>query len=78
MNEKMYTVEELSMGDIFILTRSYTGEKRLFMKINPIDSEEGYTFNAVCLLDGNLYDVREDCEVQLVRVKITIDKLLNL
>ena len=79
MEEKnMCTVEELSAGDIFILTRSHTGEKRLYMKINPIDNEEGYTFNAVYLLDGNLYDVREDCQVQLVQVKITIDKLLNL
>jgi hypothetical protein len=72
MNEKnMYTVEELSMGDMFLLPHWYTGEKRLYMKINPIDSEDGYTFNAVCLLDGNLYDVRDDCEVQLVQVNFT-------
>lgn len=79
MNEKnMCTVEELSAGDVFILTRSHTGEKRLYMKIDPIDTEEGYTYNAVYLPDGHVYDVREDCEVQLVRVKITIDKLNNL
>lgn len=69
--KNMRTVEELSMGDMFLLPHWYTGEKRLYMKINPIDSEEGYTFNAVCLQDGNLYDVRDDCEVQLVQVNFT-------
>lgn len=72
MNEKnMYTIEELSRGDMFLLPHWYTGEKRVYMKLDPFDDDEGYTYNAVCLVDGRIYSVREECKVQLIKVNIT-------
>lgn len=67
----MCTFEELAIGDTFIVTHPYRDEKRLYMKMNPIEDEEGYTYNAVCLLDGNVYSVRENCKVCFVQVNIT-------
>ena len=69
--KNMRTVEELSKGDMFLLPHWYTGEKRLYMKLDPFDSIEEYTYNAVCLADGRIYDVRDDCEVELVQVNFT-------
>lgn len=72
MNEKnICTFKELAMGDMFIVTHPYCDEKRLRMKMNPIEDEEGYTYNAVSLLDGNVYSVHENCKVRLVQANIT-------
>lgn len=71
MTKNMRTVEELSRGDMFLLPHWYTGEKRLCMKLDPFDSDEGYTYNAVCLTDGRIYDVRDERKVELVQVNFT-------
>lgn len=71
MDETMRTVEELSRGDMFLLPHWYTGEKRLFMKLDPFDDDKGYPLNAVCLSEGRVHFVREECKVQLVQANIT-------
>jgi hypothetical protein len=63
--------KELTIGDMFIVTHPYCDEKRLRMKMNPVEDADGYTYNAVCLTNGNVYSVQEDCRVRLVQANIT-------
>lgn len=48
---------KLNIGDVFI-----TEDQAVFMKVEPITTDKGYNYNAICLNDGEFFCFCEiDC-----------------
>lgn len=70
IEEKVKTVSfrELTEGNAFIFRKGY------FLKTEPLDGEDGSTFNAVDLCTGGASYYFEDyCQVEKVNAKVVIE-----
>jgi len=65
--------KDLAIGEVFI--ERIEGENEYIqMKITPLYHEDtDTTYNAVSLVSGQIYDITDDTEVELVYATLTIE-----
>lgn len=70
---RMKSFKDLAIGDVFI-ERIETGDEYIQMKVTPLHDENTDTlYNAVSLVTGQVYDITDDTEVELVHATLTIE-----